>query len=807
MKTTQLIGLVLISFLLEIGFSHAQNCPENIGFELGNFNKWQTYIGSVSTDLVSDKITNIVTVTPSAPSFLRHTIINSKTAKDLYGEFPVLAPNGSSYSVKLGNDGTGKQAERISYLITVPTDKSVFNITYQYAVVFQDPNHIASDQPRFNAKVLDLSTNTYITCASFEYIATSNLPGFKNSKYAGVIYKDWTPVSINLSGYQGKQLLLEFTTADCTQSGHFGYAYIDVNENCESIIQGNTSCENSSDITLSGPAGYEFYKWYNADKTIKYGEGEKIVIKPSLKEGDKVILDLVPFNGFGCSNSVSTVIVKGTFDLNLVNVVNACSNEIIDLTASKYLINMPSKVNYEYFSDVELKKPLPNPTKIIKSGIYYVKATSENGCSAVKPIELIFNDASNFDVVAEVKTCANEVVDLTSSLIQKRIPAGLQISYYKDLDLTLPFTAYTNVTESGSYYIKYLSQFCTTVKKIDVTIYKLPILKVTNSKPVCAPITVDITDASITAGSDEDLKLTYFNDAELTHPIINPKAIASRGSYYIRAINSNGCTSVQKVFVEIYELPVLVVKNPPAICAPQTIDLTDLKHYTGTTPNVKYTFYDAANGKALNNAKEVSKSGTYRVSIKNANNCNVVKEIKIVINPQPIIVINQPRKVFTTQSVDITKNEIIKGSVGYEKLGYWKDKQMRYPIENPSKITQSGDYYISFTNSYGCTTIGEVKVEMVELPKIMVPTAFTPFKSTNNKLYPFVAGIQHLTKFSVFNKWGNLVFETNSSDPNNGWNGTYRSLAQPFETYTWFAEGTNLIGQVYTAKGNTILIP
>ncbi|RZL52763.1 MAG: hypothetical protein EOO93_22085 [Pedobacter sp.] len=96
---------------------------------------------------------------------------------------------------------------------------------------------------------------------------------------------------------------------------------------------------------------------------------------------------------------------------------------------------------------------------------------------------------------------------------------------------------------------------------------------------------------------------------------------------------------------------------------------------------------------------------------------------------------------------------------------------------------------------------------MVELPKIMVPTAFTPFKNTNNKLYPFVAGIQHLTKFSVFNKWGNLVFETNSSDPNNGWNGTYRSLAQPFETYTWFAEGTNLIGQVYTAKGNTILIP
>ncbi|RZL46317.1 MAG: hypothetical protein EOP00_15375 [Pedobacter sp.] len=789
---------------MEITFIYAQNCPENIGFELGNFNKWQTYTGTVATGLGPS---NVVTVSGSAPTATRHTIMNSKTAKDPYGEFGVMAPNGSTYSVKLGNDGTGKQAERISYLITVPTDKPVFNLTYQYAVVFQDPNHIPSDQPRFNAKVLDLSTNTYVSCASFEYIATSNLPGFKKSKTPGVIYKGWTPVSINLSGFQGKQLLLEFTTADCTQSGHFGYAYVDVNENCENIIQGNTDCESSNDIKLTGPSGYEFYKWYSADRSIKYGEGESIIIKPSLKAGDKVLLDLVPFDGFGCPNSVSTVITKGTFNLNMVDVINACKNDNIDLTSAQYLINMSATVTYEYFTDSELTEVIVTPTQINKSGIYYVKARSLNRCSDVKPIEIRFNDIPELDVVSVIKTCADVVVDLTADKVQKNIPANLKVSYYSDLANTIPITDPKNITQSGSYYIKFQSLYCAEIKKVDVEVYKLPVLKITNSTPICAPKTVDITEEKITAGSDPDITLTYFKDVELTMPIANPKAIDKAGNYYIRAVNAKGCVVIKQIFVEIYELPILQIKNPAPICAPATINLTDLNHYTGTTPNVTYTFYDAATGKVLSNPKEVSKTGTYWVNIKNANGCALTKEIKIVINPQPLLVINQPKRVFVTQRIDITKKEIISGSLDYVKVAYWYDANMNKQLENPDQLTKSGNYYISLTNSLGCSTIGEVKVELVELPKIIVPTAFTPFKNTNNKLYPFIDNLKNLVSFKVYNKWGNLVFETNSANPNAGWNGTYHNVAQPFETYTWFAEGINLIGQVYTTKGNTILIP
>src|SRR5205814_10180512 len=119
------------------------------------------------------------------------------------------------------------------YVIHVPANDSNFSIRYDYAVVFQDPGHTAWTQPRFTAKLFDSTTSTYIDCASFEYIATSSLPGFAVSTVdTSVIYKPWASVFISLRGHAGQTLYLEFTTADCVRRGHWGYAYVDVVSTC-----------------------------------------------------------------------------------------------------------------------------------------------------------------------------------------------------------------------------------------------------------------------------------------------------------------------------------------------------------------------------------------------------------------------------------------------------------------------------------------------------------------------------------------------------------------------------------------------
>lgn len=165
-------------------------------------------------------------------------------AKDPYGDFPVLCPNGSGHSVRLGSTRAGGQAEGISYQFKIPANQNSYSLTYYYAVVFQSPNHQDFEQPRMETEITNISDNSVISCASFSFIAIgTSIPGFQVSNLSdtiNVLYKSWSAVTVDLSGNAGKTIQLFFKTADCTFRRHFGYAYVDVNTECSGNLNGAT---------------------------------------------------------------------------------------------------------------------------------------------------------------------------------------------------------------------------------------------------------------------------------------------------------------------------------------------------------------------------------------------------------------------------------------------------------------------------------------------------------------------------------------------------------------------------------------
>jgi gliding motility-associated-like protein len=58
--------------------------------------------------------------------------------------------------------------------------------------------------------------------------------------------------------------------------------------------------------------------------------------------------------------------------------------------------------------------------------------------------------------------------------------------------------------------------------------------------------------------------------------------------------------------------------------------------------------------------------------------------------------------------------------------------------------------------------------------------------------------------FRVYNQWGNLVFS--STNPNEGWDGTYKGVKQPGGVYVYTAVGTTLKGRFVRLSGNVTLI-
>ena len=86
-----------------------------------------------------------------------------------------------------------------------------------------------------------------------------------------------------------------------------------------------------------------------------------------------------------------------------------------------------------------------------------------------------------------------------------------------------------------------------------------------------------------------------------------------------------------------------------------------------------------------------------------------------------------------------------------------------------------------------------------------VPSGFTPNgDSKNDVLRAIPVGMKQLNYFRVYNRWGQLVFSTNSE--RKGWDGKISGALQPTGTYVWIAEGLDYRGMKLFRKGVTTLI-
>ena len=95
-------------------------------------------------------------------------------------------------------------------------------------------------------------------------------------------------------------------------------------------------------------------------------------------------------------------------------------------------------------------------------------------------------------------------------------------------------------------------------------------------------------------------------------------------------------------------------------------------------------------------------------------------------------------------------------------------------------------------------------VSALIVPRIDVPTAFTPNKDgINDMLFVKGAAVQYMD-FSIYNRWGQLVFYTNTMET--GWDGTFNGKPQPMESYAYVLNATYINGETESKRGNITLL-
>ena len=183
---------------------------------------------------------------------------------------------------------------------------------------------------------------------------------------------------------------------------------------------------------------------------------------------------------------------------------------------------------------------------------------------------------------------------------------------------------------------------------------------------------------------------------------------------------------------------------------------------------------------------------------------------------KPINLDNSLKAVFESQKEVCPKDLVsfVESSTGNLVSWHWNfgdgtSSNDQTPANHLFPDTWAGKTYrvdLIVENNVGCFDTTSTNILKKQSCAIAVPNAFTPNgDGLNDFLYPLNAFSTTDLEFQVFNRFGQMVFETR--DWTRKWDGTVSGMAQPVGTYVWILRYTDgLSGQKVFLRGTSVLI-
>ena len=789
----------------------AQNCPANIDFENGSFAGWTCYTGSVAS---VDNVNVITFNYAGGPVYNRHTLYSSNPGAGLdeYGGFAKNCPNGSGYSIKLGNNSAGRESEGVSYDFTIPANANTYNLIYNYAVVFQDPGHLESEQPRLELQVRNMSDGYIIGCSSFTFFANGTpLPGFERSANPGgttpVWFKRWTAVSINLDNLAGKSIRLFFKTADCTFRIHFGYAYIDVNTECSDKFEGASFCPDDNSVSVNAPYGYQTYTWYNSTFTQVLGNQQTLTFIPPPTSGTTVAVIVVPYSGYGCLDTLYTDLTDDlTYQANAGPDKISCNNSIVQL-------GVPPKPGwfYQWSPSTGLSNPaIANPFATPDTTTTYVLTVRHNGGGCLTTDTVKVKAAKLYDSL-QVSGKPEWCIGSGDSTVLKVLPADSVQWFRNDIAIAGANQTTYRVTVTGYYYAIVYSFLGCSLQTVTtyVNISSIPEVGFTVNDPAQCQLNNKFIFTNTSSNTVGAMQYKWYLGNGFTATTRNiTYSYPKPGTYkVVLVVNSNNaCADSMTMTVQVFPNiasaftvdPVCI--NNPVLPVNNTSDSGNTSVYylwnfgngqTSTLRNPPPQIYPTAGNYVMSLTVSTAQC-PFPLSIQKRF-VRVDKPAAGINNPVAYAVVNLP---LTLEARPIGATVLWTPSASLDNPASYKPVF----VGNAEKV-----YSIELKTISGCLTVDTQIVKINKSITIFVPNAFTPNKDgLNDFLKPFMIGIKELNYFKIFNRWGELIYET--PDPKKGWDGRYKGNPVQSETLVWMLEALGADNKIYKAKGSTVLI-
>lgn len=226
-------------------------------------------------------------------------------------------------------------------------------------------------------------------------------------------------------------------------------------------------------------------------------------------------------------------------------------------------------------------------------------------------------------------------------------------------------------------------------------------------------------------------------------------------------------------------------------CIPFVVTFTD-QSIAPSNAVYNWTFGDGKKAASKDTIYTYSQIGNYTIShsITTAQGCkdSISKINFIQTQTPPVAAFTSSKDVATIGNSSI---DFFSGSSNYSTLNWDFGDFYASQLANPTHLyLDTGAYKVCLTaeSSYACTNTVCDTITINGTEVIALPNAFSPNGDKNNDVFKVRGGPFNTFSFKVLNEWGNVLFETSNSEQ--GWDGTFNGKQQPVGVYEYQVVGT-----------------
>jgi len=431
--------------------------------------------------------------------------------------------------------------------------------------------------------------------------------------------------------------------------------------------------------------------------------------------------------------------------------------------------------------------------------VYIVEVTNSHNCTISDTVTIDVNPLPQITLTANSAICYGDTLQLSVSGGHQYhwTPAtGLNCTTCAD-PVAAPEVTTTYTVEAISLHQ------CVSYDSVEITVNPLPTVVVSDDVTICKGDNAALEAQSVEAIRYEWTPAASLDNPSSKYPVAGPD---STTTYWLTVFNQYDCPATDSVTVEVIEQVKTTISADTAICQGDKVQLHATAALSGNL-GTEYVWFPAKAIKGSTTPNPImgpETTTTYTMLAYSGSCAPDTQQVTVTVNTLPAV--NAGADQTVVRGTHLTFEPKTDREVTY----HWTpatDLTCETCATPGLHVLNPGTFVLTVTDENGCVNSDTVDIGIVDAcgDGVFVANAFTPNDDEiNDKVYVRSLELKELHLFQIYNRWGNLIWET--KDINEGWDGTHNGERLVPGVYVYFVKGICSNGEELTKKGNITLI-